>query len=216
MPGAHGVRDRLVGLPQAAGEAGLGCGEGGGQTVDGGLGAGRVGGIGEHSRAADGRVGGRKAHADRRRRQAASLQLVEEWIERAAGLDGGALPGQRDQEVDSPPRLAQALAGKQALDQGQAAGTCGREVDVRVGAVGDQGVAVRDHGLGQVGVQVEGGDDRDRSDLVAHPAQKFSLAVVQMLGDHGAVQVEEQGVKRAGRLPGRPGAWPRAARRRPR
>ena len=69
---------------------------------------------------------------------------------------------------------------------------------MRIGAVGDQGVAVRHHGLGQVGMQVEGGHDRDLPDLRANPAQELALAVGQMLGDHGAVQVEEQGVERAG------------------
>ena len=95
--------------------------------------------------------------------------------------------------------LARARAGHQALEQRQAAGAGGREVDVRVGAVGDQRVAVRDHGLGQVGVQVERADDRQIGPTCARtPAEQLALAVVQVLGDHGAVQVEEQGVERAG------------------
>ena len=69
---------------------------------------------------------------------------------------------------------------------------------MRVGAVGDHGIRMLDHGLGDVGVQVEGGDDREVRCQLADPAEQLALAVLQMLGDHGTVQVEKERIERAG------------------
>ena len=103
-----------AGVPQPAGEARLGRGEGGGQPLGRGVGGRRLGRVGQHGRAADRRVGGREAHADRGRRARRPPRVRRACgVERAAGLDRGALPGQRHQEVDAPPRLGQRLAGHQ-------------------------------------------------------------------------------------------------------
>ena len=56
--------------------------------------------------------------------------------------------------------LATGRPCQQALEQRQAACARDREVDMRVGAIGDQRIAERHHGLGDVGVQVECGHDR--------------------------------------------------------
>ena len=74
-----------------------------------------------------------------------------------------------------------------------------RHVDVRVRAIRDQDVGVFEHALRHVRVQVEARNHRDR---VPHhrtyAREQLALAVVQMLGHHGAVQVQIHRVQRAG------------------
>ena len=63
-------------------------------------------------------------------------------------------------------------------------------VHVRIGAEGGQAVGLAQHLGGDVGVQVQAGDDgHGRADGLAHARQQLAFAVVQVLGDHGAVQV---------------------------
>jgi hypothetical protein len=51
--------------------------------------------------------------------------------------------------------------------------------------------------LGHVGVQVEAGDDRHfRADDAAHAREQLAFAVVDVLGDHRAVQAQVHGVDR--------------------
>ena len=72
---------------------------------------------------------------------------------------------------------------------------------MRIGAVRHQCVAVPDHCLRDVGVQIEAGDDRNAiADQAPHARQELALAVVEVLGDHGAVEVEIDPVHRTGRL----------------
>ena len=73
-------------------------------------------------------------------------------------------------------------------------------VDMRIGAEGDQQVGRIDHELRRVAVQIEAdGDGNVRADDLAHPGDQLALAVVEMFGDHRAVQVEADAVERAGR-----------------
>ena len=73
-------------------------------------------------------------------------------------------------------------------------------VDLRVGLVADEHVAELDHGRRDVGVDVELGDDRRPAHHLAHGGEDMPLAVVDALGHHGAVEVEEDAVHRPGRL----------------
>ena len=50
-----------------------------------------------------------------------------------------------------------------------------------------------------VGVQIEADHQRQiLADHLAHAPQDFTFAIVEMLGDHGAVQVEIDGIERSG------------------
>ncbi len=56
-----------------------------------------------------------------------------------------------------------------------------------------------EHRAGHVGVQVEAGDDRHAgTDNLAHARQQFALAVVEVLADHRAMQVEIDAIDRSG------------------
>ena len=72
-----------------------------------------------------------------------------------------------------------------------------------------------DHRARDVGVQVEARDDRHaRPDHLAHAREQLAFAVVEMLGDHRAVQVEVHAVDRPGLQRGVPACRRRCARRR--
>ena len=59
---------------------------------------------------------------------------------------------------------------------------------------------MRDHRPGHVRVEVEGdGHGHRRSDDLAHRAEEIALAVLEPLGHHGAVQIEQHAVETARR-----------------
>jgi len=71
-------------------------------------------------------------------------------------------------------------------------------VDMRIGAEGDEGARVVGHPLGDVGVQVQGHDDRNLGpEPGAQACQQFALAVLVAGDDHRAVQVQQHAVDRA-------------------
>ena len=79
--------------------------------------------------------------------------------------------------------------------------SAGSHVHVRIGAIGNESVAMRDHRLRHVGMQVEAGDNGNaRAHQAAHARQKLAFAVVEVLGHHRAVQVEIDSVDRTRRL----------------
>ncbi len=68
-------------------------------------------------------------------------------------------------------------------------------VHVRIGPVGDQAIGARLHAGSHVRVQVERCHDRCAvARGGAQPGQQFALAVVVMLGHHGTVQIEVDGI----------------------
>ncbi|MGY4596467.1 hypothetical protein ACVWXL_004213 [Bradyrhizobium sp. GM22.5] len=72
-------------------------------------------------------------------------------------------------------------------------------VDMGIGAVGDQRVRMLNHFGGDVGVEIEAGDQRNvLADDAAHARENLAFAVVEMFRDHRAVQIEIDGVDRAG------------------
>jgi hypothetical protein len=80
------------------------------------------------------------------------------------------------------------------------------DVHVRVGVVaGDHG-GVAHHGLVHIGVHVQRDADGDVGRDLAQAAQQLALGVLQRLGDHGAVQVQQHGIEAASarrdRMPG--------------
>ena len=88
---------------------------------------------------------------------------------------------------------------QRALEQPRRALAGGGHVDVRIGAIGDEAVGMLDHRARDVGVQVEARDDGNAgADDLAHAREQLALAVVEMLGDHRAVQVEVDAVDRPG------------------
>ena len=68
---------------------------------------------------------------------------------------------------------------------------------MRIGAIGHQRIGHRHHPRRDIAVQVEADDERNlRADRSAHAPQQLAFAVIVMLGDHGAVQVEIDAVQR--------------------
>ncbi len=129
----------------------------------------------------------------------APCSISRDQREDAAGrLRLGALPHQRDQEIDLAIGLVERPAlAQEAVEQRGGAAAGRRHVDMRVGAVADHRARVAHHLRRHVGVVVEAGDDRDPiADESADAAQQFALAVLVMLGHHRAVQVEIDAVDR--------------------
>ena len=157
----------------------------------------------------------------------ASLQGLESPDDRSGRLGLRALGGDRRKKRDLAVRLETGPAPLQELKQVPRRPLPGhRPVDVRIGPIGDERIRESHHRIRDVGVIVEAGDDRHvGSDRRAHPPQQLALAILDVLGDHGAVKVEVNGVERFGclevvdqpsgdRLEGAPGdvaAWHRRA-----
>jgi hypothetical protein len=143
----------------------------------------------------------RKAGEDRHRDDARiALHLVGEIVEAAHGPPGGQLARDRRQE----PRLAKGDRGAQSpggdiREAVRSFEPALRHVDVRVGLVAVEERGVAHHVLCDVGVEVERHADGNRgTDHLAHGAEEIAFAVVRALDDHGAVQVEQHAVERAG------------------
>ena len=100
-----------------------------------------------------------------------------------------------------PERLCEFLLRLQQQREMAGGGAAGvGHVDMRIGAIGDQRVRVFDHLGRDIGVQIEADHQRQiLADHLAHARQNFAFAVVEMFRDHGAVQVEIDGVERARR-----------------
>ncbi len=122
----------------------------------------------------------------------AALDLVDQCEDAARRLGVGALEDERDQEIDLAVGLVKRPAlAQQSVEQRGGAAAGRRHVDMRIGAVADHRAGVLDHRRGHVGMVVEAGHDRQPvADQRADAAQQFALAVVVVLGDHRAVQVE--------------------------
>ncbi len=70
-----------------------------------------------------------------------------------------------------------------------------------IGAVGNECIRIFHHLRRHVGMKIEADDQRQLlADHLAHARENFALAVVEMFGDHRAVQIEIDGVDRAGGL----------------
>ena len=156
--------------------------------------------IGEHARSAIPEIGGRKSRRKGQRRHGVALQHRQLLIDSFGRLVVGALPADRDQERQLPESLCKARLGLQHQREMFCASlTRVGHIDVRIGAVRNECIRVLDHVRRHIGVQVEADHQRQfLADHLAHARQDFAFAVVEMLGHHGAVQVEIDGVKRAG------------------
>ena len=158
--------------------------------------------IGEYARPAIGEIGGRKARRKRQRRHRVVLQRRELLVNAFGRLVVGALPADRDQERQLPERLCEFLprcsSSSARCSRAGAAGV--GHVDMRIGAVGDQRVRMLHHFGRHIGVQIEADHQRQiLADHLAHAREDFAFAIVEMFRHHRAVQVEIDGVERAGR-----------------
>ena len=129
----------------------------------------------------------------------AGFELAHQVEDGLGGFDEGALPDQRDQEIElAIGAIDRPLVLEQAVEQLDGALAGHRHVDVRIGAIADQRRGEPGHLGREVGVIVEAGHDRQ---VVAHDvadaAQQLAFAVLGVLGHHRAVQVEIDGVERA-------------------
>ena len=89
------------------------------------------------------------------------------------------------------------LAPHHAQQRSRGAFRCLPLVDMRIRLIAGDDLRVAHHCVEEVGVHVVGHTDRrlriDRADAT----QQFALAVVEPVGDHGAMQVEPQRIKAA-------------------
>ena len=129
-------------------------------------------------------------------------QVAQRFVRLPAGRAAGALPF----NVDCQRRISRglgrpALALQHAGNQPRGFDPPDALVEMRVRAIRHQGVGGPNHGLGQVGVQVEGTDDRHAG---AHAqtqlAEPCAVHVRCVLGDAGAMRGDEQAVEFAGQL----------------
>ena len=86
----------------------------------------------------------------------------------------------------SPARVAHQRAAGAARGVGH--------VDMRVGAVAGDDRGALDHRVGHLGVEIERDRDRHVGGDLADAVQQLAFAVVVVLGDHGAVQGQQDGV----------------------
>ena len=81
-------------------------------------------------------------------------------------------------------------------EEAHAALASGAGIVMRVVGVGDQGGGMVDHALGDIGMQIEGGDD---GNLVAQPNtnlhEEVALGIVFAIRQHRAMQREEHAVE---------------------
>ena len=157
--------------------------------------------IREHARPAIPEIRRRKARRERQRRYRVVLQRRELPVDAFAWLVVGALPADRNQERQLPECFRKALPGPQQQREVTGSGPAGvGHVDVRIGAIGDQRVGMFDHVGRNIGVQVETHNEGQIvADRAAHARENFAFAVVEMLCDHGAVQIEIDGIERPSR-----------------
>ncbi len=137
-------------------------------------------------------VGRRKARRKRKRRDTLRLKRREPRVDALARLHIRALPADRDQERQLPERFCKALARSQQqchVARSRAAGV--GHIDMRVSPIRDQRVRVLNHGRRDVGVEIEADHQRQiLADDLAHARKDFAFAIVEVLSDHRAVQVE--------------------------
>ncbi|MNQ71465.1 hypothetical protein D3C85_861330 [compost metagenome] len=104
---------------------------------------------------------------------------------------------EKGQPAFAPDPLPARLDAGQQQARGLHAGV--GHVHMRIGPERDQAVGFPQHLTGDVGVQIQAGDDRHvRPRDLAHAGKQFALAIVQVFGDHRAVQVQIDGVVAAG------------------
>ena len=131
-----------------------------------------------------------------------SLHLGGEVVQAAHGTARRELAGDGGQQR----RLAQGHRRPEApLDHVEQAGgrlaAALRHVDVGIGLVAVQERGVAGHGRGDVGVQIQGGHDgKVGADHRAHRGEQIALSVLEPLGHHRPVKIEEDSVQ--GRRPG--------------
>ena len=158
--------------------------------------------IGEHRRRAVRKIGGRKPRCKRQRRHRLALQRRELVVDAFGRLIERALPRDRNKKRQLPERLGELLTAAQQQLQMLGRSTAGvGHIDMRIGAIGDQRVGMLDHPRCDVGVQIDADHQRQvGADHLADARQDLAFAIVEMFGDHRAVQVEIYRVELSGRL----------------
>jgi hypothetical protein len=127
-----------------------------------------------------------------------AFQALEQGIESLRGLHERALGRQPGEKVEHAMRFRRRPAGCQdRVEQMRGTPAGFRHVNVRIGPVRDQAVAMLDHRPRDVGMEIEARDDRHaRTDQAAYACQQLALTVIEMLGDHCSVQIEIDAVDR--------------------
>ena len=119
------------------------------------------------------------------------FQLSRALHQAATGLDERALGGERNQEVEMLERALQGGAADELRQELRGTRPGLRHVRMWVVAIGNERRGLFQHRLRYVRVQIETCDHRYvGADAFAHARQQFAVGVVQVLGDHRAVQIE--------------------------
>ena len=188
--------DRVLRRVQVEREFGLRVVDRAREAVDRAIDARLVGAVAEHRHLALGKVGHREARREGEHGVLLALDRGEEIVEPASGLDERRLRREPGQEVERPHGAREGRASRAQREQhvGGAPARL-RHVDVRIGAIRHHAVGDLHHASGHVGVQVEARHDRHvRPHHATHAREDLAFAVVEMLGDHGAVEVEVDAV----------------------
>ena len=169
-----------------------------------------VGSVAEHRHLALGKVGHRKARRERQHRVVLALEPLEQLVQAPAGLDERRLRRQAGQEVERTHRLGERPAGRERAHREasprarrsppcRCADTCDTRRGRRACSIIARVTFACRSRLATIGTRAP--------TMRAHAREDLAFAVVEMLGDHRAVQVEVDAVDgarlRAGALASR-------------
>ena len=116
-------------------------------------------------------------------------------------LVGASLTERADEQRQPPPGEMRTPAGaKHAVEQLDRLLAALELIDVRVGVEADDGIRAGEHTGARVRVQVKRDDDQNVAHELAHRADQVGFGVLGILGDHGAVQGQDEPVEWHGLL----------------
>ena len=129
------------------------------------------------------------------------LAALAELDHLGVGTGGSQHGHARRHDRQAQPHPRGLRAGEQLRERRGRLGAALAHVEMRVGAVADKGVDPVDHAVGDVGVQVETGDDRHAgADDIADGLEKDAFGVVLLCRQRRAVCADIDTVERQGRL----------------
>ena len=125
---------------------------------------------------------------------------VDRFVHQGAHrIDQRRLRGERHQEIELLERVRRPWPADQVMQAARRSGAARGHVDVGIRPERQQRGCKTRHLRRQVGVEVEARDDRKiRADHSAQSTQQFTVCIVDVLSDHGAVQVQVNRVDGAG------------------
>ncbi|MNN02059.1 hypothetical protein D3C81_1146980 [compost metagenome] len=192
MRDPHGTLHRCIRLLELHGPLALGFADAREQCLDGPLDAGFVEAVPPNDGTAFSEVGSGKARCERQRQHALLLQRFKQPVDALSRLHHRGHAVDRYQERHASRHQVRTRLPPAQLQQhlgGPFAG--GGHVHVRIGAIRHPPIRQREHPFGDVGMQIQRDHDLHvRTGRGTDARQQLALAVVEVLGHHGAMQVE--------------------------